>query len=249
METPNSDRLRPRLSSSIKKPRKSLDNSASKLVKTLVNKEKLRKLNQYKSAKSKRAELLVKNRHISENDEEKIEIDEPGKEKENVSCNRRIFSTITEEENMMVKTEPLSEIKESVIINQQKGITSKISTSIMIRINSFKRSIKNIVNINPKTNILKVEPSSPKKSSMRRSISMSGIPNQTKSDAKCLKKQESSSSIQNSNLLSAKNSSINNRIINQNTTISKPVFKVPTKIQYNDSHLYREVEKSLYLKF
>ena len=197
METPNTDRLRPRLSSSVKKSRKSVDNSASKLVKTLINKEKLRKINQYKVAKTKRAEILVKNRHITEDEEEKIEIDDP--EKENYSFDNQNFSTINEEENMSIKIEPSNEIKQPVGVNQQGGITSKISVSIMRRINSFKSTIKNIVTINSNMPKPKVEPNVPKTTSLRRSISMSCIPNQTKYNVKCLKKQDSFSSIQSNN--------------------------------------------------
>ena len=77
METPTNDRIKPRLSSSsssAKKGRKSLDSPASRLVINRIQKEKLRKLRQYKTAKNKRPDILVKNRH--KDDYEPISDDE-----------------------------------------------------------------------------------------------------------------------------------------------------------------------------
>ncbi|CAF0714128.1 unnamed protein product [Brachionus calyciflorus] len=280
METPTNDRVKPRLSSSsssAKKGRKSLDNSASKLVKQLIQKEKLRKLRQYKIAKIKRADILVKNRHIDDcepvedddNQDEKIEIDEQ-ENKENFSENNDNFSVI-HEEPILFKSEPMNEVKQSDK-NNQEPITSKISSNILRRINSFKSSIKSIVNssnsklftnskLNPpiKQESLQSIQKFPQPIKVRRSISMGGFPNQSnlpnKScllNDKILKKQESTSSVQfnkpfsssglyasKSSLLSSSSSLSLRSQSNSSTSSIKPVFKVSSKIQYNDAYLYK----------
>lgn len=285
METPTNERLRPRLSSSLKKSRKSLtlDSSASKLVKNLKQKEKLRKINQYKTAKSKRADLLVKKRHIQDGDidedneyKEKIEVDEH--EKENHADTTENFSMI-ENETFPIKFDPLVEQQQVTDQNIQGGISSKISSSIMKRINNFKSSIKNIVSTSSKTLQLKqnnnqiklpvkqeimenVQTFSNPKNKVRRSISMNNFPttySKTSSiGVKTLSKQDSTSSVQfnhpitSSTLLCSKNSafasssSLSFRSHNSSSNLPcRPVFKVSTKIQYNDSQLYRNEAQNI----
>lgn len=275
METPTNDRSKPRLSSSQKKSRNSLDNSASKLVKTLIYREKIRKLNHYRSAKSKRAEILVKNRHIDNIEnvepEEKIEVD-------NLEYENNLLIDQTSENKLMkshyqsVESEHSNEIKQPVIFSDNtQGISSKISSNIIRRINSIKNSIKNIantnhtkplkaMNVNAKQQSVDTAPMAQKHNKIRRSISVGGFSsscqiNKPSQLIKPLKKQESTSSVHfnrpmSSSLVNSKKSSFSSSSSslsfrshhNSSSSLSnKPVFKVSTKIQYNDAHLYRNV--------
>ncbi|RNA18456.1 hypothetical protein BpHYR1_052141 [Brachionus plicatilis] len=264
METPTNDRSRPRLSSSQKKNRNSLDNSASKRVRTLIHKEKIRKLNHYKSAKSKRAEIRVKNRHIDnlENvDQEEIDYSECENEFQMKDCQ----SMDNQVQIVNGKPEPLEEIKPPVL-NSTQGISSKISSTLVRRINSLKNSIKNIVTpndiksskpLNVKQHSVDNGHQGSKSNKLRRSISVGGFPsscqvNKPSQMIKPLKKQESTSSVQftrpmSSSLANSKVSSFSSSSSlsfrshhNSSSSLSgKPVFKVSTKIRYNDSHLYK----------
>ncbi|RNA18455.1 hypothetical protein BpHYR1_052141 [Brachionus plicatilis] len=243
METPTNDRSRPRLSSSQKKNRNSLDNSASKRVRTLIHKEKIRKLNHYKSAKSKRAEIRVKNRHIDnlENvDQEEIDYSECENEFQMKDCQ----SMDNQVQIVNGKPEPLEEIKPPVL-NSTQGISSKISSTLVRRINSLKNSIKNIVTpndiksskpLNVKQHSVDNGHQGSKSNKLRRSISVGGFP------SSCQFTRPMSSSLANSKVSSFSSSSSLSFRSHHNSSSSlsgKPVFKVSTKIRYNDSHLYK----------
>ena len=265
METPKNDRSKLRRLSSQKKQRNSLDSSASKLVKNLIYREKIRKLNQYKSAKNKRAELLVKNRHIDNvenNDfEEKIEIDNISPEYDYQTFQTKEKNQPGNNQNQIDNREPLLEINQPK--NNTLGIGSRFSSNIIRRINSFKNSIKNRVDSNDSKSLELVNQnfkqhnannciSGDKSNAFRRSISIGGFPgscqpNKISHQPKLLTKQESASSVHgqisslsaNSKISSLSSSSLSFR--SQNSLSNKPVFKVSTKIQYNDAHLYRNV--------
>lgn len=142
METPKNKRTRRRssLSSSANRSRNSIDtSSASKIVKTLILKDKLRKQNQYKTAKAKRAQLYEKKRHIDD-----IDLDD--------TSNSLMHSGTHESTQLQNITLDLVNDSNIEVIEKQEekptsntGISSKLSSSIARRLNSFKNTIKNIV--------------------------------------------------------------------------------------------------------
>lgn len=263
METPTNNRSKPCISSSQKKARNSLDNSASKLVRNLIYRDKIRKLNQYKLAKNKRTELLIRNRHIENQKnidlEEKIEIDDSSPENDfKRSQNNKNQSEKYQIQTNYCKLEPLSEINQSVL-NNTVGIGSKFSS----RIDTFKNSIKNIDNLNDSKAVRSMNQnlkqqndynSGSKTNTLRRSISIGGFSGhchkkKNSHRIKPLKKQESTSSLHgqisslsdNSKIPSSSSLSFRLHHNSLSSLSSKPVFKVSTKIQYNDAHLYINV--------